>query len=123
MWRWHEAIGIVLKDLDKKLDQQKISGRIKTIQTPAVLKSAWILRSVWEIWKDYVTKNPVKDNQLELVWKFSMLFSLINMHILHMWYSAHLNTHILYFTRLWYSNFAPLGTPLEWPYSRLSYAR
>ncbi len=32
-----------LNNLEKKFDKQEISGRIETIQTTALLKSAWIL--------------------------------------------------------------------------------
>ena len=42
------ALGMIQKDLEKKLGKLEIRARIKTIQTKAVLKSARILRRVLE---------------------------------------------------------------------------
>ena len=37
------TLGMVLKDLEKELEELEIRGRIKTIQTTALLRSARIL--------------------------------------------------------------------------------
>ena len=57
----------VLKNMEKKLDELEIRGRIKTIQTTAGLKSARTLRRKWR--RLAVTQTTVKNQQLELVWK------------------------------------------------------
>ena len=41
-----DALGTVSKKLEKRLHELEISGRIKTIQTTAVIKPARILRRV-----------------------------------------------------------------------------
>ena len=42
------ALGTVPKNLEKSLSELKIKGRIETIQTTALLKSARIIRRVLE---------------------------------------------------------------------------
>ena len=48
-----DALGTVTKGLEKRLDELDITEGIETIQTTAVLKSAWILRRVLEIWRNF----------------------------------------------------------------------
>ena len=55
----------VPKGLKKGLEELEIGGRIKTIQTTALLRLARILRRVLE--RLAVTQTPVKDHQLMLV--------------------------------------------------------
>ena len=44
-----DALGMVLKGLEKGLGESEIWGRIETIETTALLRSARILRRVLEI--------------------------------------------------------------------------
>ena len=48
------ALGTAPKGLERGLQELKIRGRIKTIQTTTLLRSAWILR-VREIWWDLLS--------------------------------------------------------------------
>ena len=48
------ALGTVPKDLEKRLEEFEIRGRIETIQT-IKLRSAWMLRKVPEIWGDLLS--------------------------------------------------------------------
>ena len=57
------TIIITLKDLENKLEKVEIKGRIETIQTTVLLKSARILRRVLEIWGDLLSPRL----QLKLV--------------------------------------------------------
>ena len=58
------------KNLGKRLEKQEIRWRIKITQTPAILKSTRILRSVFDQLKRLaVTQPSVKTHELELVWK------------------------------------------------------
>ena len=43
-----DVLGMVPKGLEKRLEELEIRGRIETIQTTAVLRSARILRRVLE---------------------------------------------------------------------------
>ena len=51
------ALGTVTKGLLKCLEDLKVSGRVKTIQTTALLKTARILRRVLENWWDLLSLN------------------------------------------------------------------
>ena len=55
------AFGTVTTWLSKGLDELEIGGRVKTIQTIALLKTARILRRVLETWGDLLL--------LKLQWK------------------------------------------------------
>ena len=46
------TVGTIPKVLEKELEDLEIRGRVKTIQTTALLKSARILRRVLETWVD-----------------------------------------------------------------------
>ena len=46
------AFGTVTKGLVQGMKNLEIRGRVETIQTTAVLRSARILRSVLETWRD-----------------------------------------------------------------------
>ena len=59
------AFGRVTKVLIQGVEDLEIRGRIETIQTTALLRSAKILRRVLETWRDL----PVKDDQLKLMRK------------------------------------------------------
>ena len=55
------ALGTVIKGLVQGLEDLEITGRVETIQTAALLRSARILRRVLEIWGDLLS--------LKLLWK------------------------------------------------------
>ena len=49
------AFGTVTKELLKGLEDLEIGGRVETIQTTALLKTARILRRVLETWEDLLS--------------------------------------------------------------------
>ena len=49
------AFGTVTKGLSKGLEDLKVGGRVETIQTTALLKTARILRRVLETWEDLLS--------------------------------------------------------------------
>ena len=51
------AFGTVTKWLLKGLEDLEVGGRVETIQTTALLKTARILRRVLEIWGDLLSLN------------------------------------------------------------------
>ena len=51
------AFGTVTKGLLKGLEDLEIGGRVETIQTTALLKTARILRRVLETWGDLLSLN------------------------------------------------------------------
>ena len=51
------AFGTVTKGLLKGLEDLEVGGRVETIQTTALLKTAKILRRVLEIWGDLLSLN------------------------------------------------------------------
>ena len=51
------ALGAVLKGLEKRLEKLEIRGRIKTIQTKALLRSVRILRRVLETREDLLSNT------------------------------------------------------------------
>ena len=55
------AFGTVTKGLLKGLEDLEVGGRMETIQTTALLKTARILRRVLETWGDLLS--------LKLLWK------------------------------------------------------
>ena len=55
------AFGAVIKGLLKGPDELEIGGRVETIQTTVLLKTARILRKVLETWRDLLSLN--------LMWK------------------------------------------------------
>ena len=55
------ALGTVTKGLLKSLEDLEIGGRVDTIQTTALLRTARILRRVLETWGDLLS--------LKLQWK------------------------------------------------------
>ena len=55
------ALGTITKGLSKGLEDLKVSGRVETIQTTALLRTARILRRVLETWGDLLS--------LRLQWK------------------------------------------------------
>ena len=55
------ALGTVTKELIKGLENLEIKGRVETIQTTALLRSARILRKVLETWGNFLS--------LKLQWK------------------------------------------------------
>ena len=61
------ALGTIIKGLLKGLEDLEVSGRVETIQTTALLRTARILRRVLET----CCQTPVKDHQLTLMWKNS----------------------------------------------------
>ena len=56
-----DAFGIVTKGLLKRLEDLEVGGRVETIQTTALLRTARILRTVLETWWDLLS--------LKLQWK------------------------------------------------------
>ena len=71
------AIGTVTKGLSKGLEDLEVGGRVETIQTTALMKTARILRRVLETWGDLLSLNPVKDHQLTLIWKTLIIIIII----------------------------------------------
>ena len=59
----------VTKVLILGLEHLEIRGRVKTIQTTPLLRSARISRSPKDLIRLVVTQTPVKNHQLKLVWK------------------------------------------------------
>ena len=55
------ALGTLTKGLLKGLEDLEVGGRVETIQTTALLRSARILRKVLQIWGDLLS--------LKLQWK------------------------------------------------------
>ena len=55
------ALGTVNNGLVKGLEDLEITGRLETIQNPALLRTARILRRVLETWEDLLS--------LKLQWK------------------------------------------------------
>ena len=55
------AFGTITKGLLKGLEDLEVGGRVETIQTPALLRTARILRRVLETWGDLLS--------LKLQWK------------------------------------------------------
>ena len=55
------AFGTVTKGLLKGLEDLEVGGRAETIQTTALLRTAWIVRRVLETWGDLLS--------LKLQWK------------------------------------------------------
>ena len=49
------SLGIVIKGLVKGLENLELVVGGENIQTPALLRSAWILRSVLETWGDFLS--------------------------------------------------------------------
>ena len=50
-----DVLGMVFKELERGFEQMEIGGRIETILTSALLKSARILRRVLETWGDLLS--------------------------------------------------------------------
>ena len=64
------AFGTVTKGLLKGLENLEVGGRVETIQTTALLRTARILRSVQETCGDLLSlKLPWKNHQLKLMAK------------------------------------------------------
>ena len=64
------VLGTVIKGFKKGPKDLEIKGRVKTIQTTALLRSASILtRGLENLRKLLVTQTPGKDHQLTLMWK------------------------------------------------------
>ena len=61
------AFGKVTKGLLKGLEELEVGGRMETIQTTALLRTARILRRVMEMRRFAVTQIPVKNHQLTLM--------------------------------------------------------
>ena len=56
-----DALGTVTKGLIKKLEDMKIKGRVETVQTTALLRSARILKRVLEwLWRLAITRTSAK---------------------------------------------------------------
>ena len=61
------AFGTITKGLLKGLEDLEVGGRVETIQTTVLLKTARILRIILETKRLAVTQSPVRDHQLTLV--------------------------------------------------------
>ena len=67
------ALGTITKGLLKGLEDLEVGGRVETIQTTALLRTARILRRVLETWGDLLSLRPQgKNNQQTLMWKTLM---------------------------------------------------
>ena len=49
------ALGTITEGLIKELEDLEVRGWVETIQTTALLRSAWILRRVLETWGDFLS--------------------------------------------------------------------
>ena len=56
-----DALGTVTNELLKGLEDLEVGGRVETVQTTALLRTARILRRVLETWRDLLS--------LKLQWK------------------------------------------------------
>ena len=74
------TLGTVCKGLKGGLEEMKIIGRIKTIQTTTVLKSAWILWRVLKTCGDLLLlrQTPVENQQLKLMRKTLIIIMIID---------------------------------------------
>ena len=63
------AIGNIPKGLVKGQEDLEIRGQVETIQTTALLRSARILKSLWDLRRLSVTQTSEKNYQQTLVWK------------------------------------------------------
>ena len=61
------AFCTVTKGAVKGLEDLEIKGRLETIRTIALLRTARILRRVLETRGELVSQTPVKDNQVTLM--------------------------------------------------------
>ena len=61
------AFVTVTKRLSKGLEDLEFGGRVATIQTTALLRTARILRRVLKLRRLAVTQTPVEDHQLTLM--------------------------------------------------------
>ena len=52
------ALGKITKELLKGLEDLEVGGRVETIQTTALLRTARILRRVLETWGDMLSLKP-----------------------------------------------------------------
>ena len=62
------AFDTATKGLLKRLEDLEGCGWVETIQTTALLRIAWILRRVLDIWEDLMSLKW-KNHQLTLMWK------------------------------------------------------
>ena len=76
-------IGIVLENLENKLDELEIRGKIETIQTTALLKSPRLIRKVLEI---CCHPGGWHYNMPTLVWLFSAKVTPIIIIFNYIWY-------------------------------------
>ena len=64
------AFGTVTTGLLKGLEDLEVGGRVETIQTTVLLRTARIPRRVLKTWGNFaVTQTPVKNHRLTLMWK------------------------------------------------------
>ena len=61
------TLGTVTEVLMQGLEDLKITGWVESVQTPALLRLAKILRRVLKTRRFTVTQTPVKDHQLTLM--------------------------------------------------------
>ena len=67
------VFGTLTRGLLKSLEDLEVGGRVETIQTTALLRTARILKRVLETWGDLLSpQTSVKDHQLMLMWKTLM---------------------------------------------------
>ena len=63
------ALGTETKALLKGLEDLEVGGRVETIETTTLKRTARILRRVLKTWGDLLSQTPVKNHQLMLMWK------------------------------------------------------
>ena len=63
------AFGAITKGLLKGLEDLEVGGRVETIKTTALLRTARILRQSWRLEKTSITQTPMKNHQLTLMKK------------------------------------------------------
>ena len=61
------AFGTVTRGLLKGLEDMEVGGRVETIQTTALLRTARILRCPGDLRRLTVTQTPVKNHRLTLM--------------------------------------------------------
>ena len=63
------ALGMVPKSLEDRLEEFEIRGRIETIQTTALLRSAGIFRRVLESWEELLSLTSGNNHHISPMWR------------------------------------------------------
>ena len=81
-----KAFGTISKGLLKGLEDLEVGGRVETIWTTALLRTARILRRVQETWGGLLSlKHPLKDYQVTLMGKTLIIIIMIMTILIMRW--------------------------------------